>query len=356
MADTVTDRTDLKSLEQRYYDELEKFKLLCLRLIEQGQPYQVVVLNHELFRFLYPNEPFLDFTHTDPVSFAVEHISNLNALAESLLQMVRGYRPKLEMQFEVGAVETRTAGLYCDLWSKLDENALIEEAGELLTRRLTKEIVAEYVKGKIVLDMGCGSGRYALALAALGAKEVVAVDYLSEAFENSRSHAKRLRLPIMFMRANVLALPFEDRSFDFVFSNGVLHHTRDWSAALSEYGRMVRSSGYLYLYGSGGLFWATRSAMREIFSRIPRVYAQTVLDIMRLPSNRFIFMDVWYVPIENHIKRVELEASLREMGLNYGQVRSEVSFDLSSTRMLNMRGAEIMWGEGEHRYFVARKN
>jgi ubiquinone/menaquinone biosynthesis C-methylase UbiE len=346
--------SSLKNLEETYYSELAQFKARCLLLIEKGLPYQVVVLNHELFRYLYPNEPYLRFTHSEPVAFAVEHLSKLNKLASSILQTVHGYSQTFSVPFDADTVEVQTADLYSDLWERLDRDALLEEARLLLARRLTEEIITDHIEGRRVLDMGCGSGRYSLALAALGATEVVAVDYRARAFKRCEAHAQKHSLPVTFLEADILALPFADHSFDFVFSNGVLHHTRNWKLALCEYGRIVRRSGYLYLYGCGGFFWSTRAVMREIFSHIPRAYTQTILNVMRMPSNRFIFMDVWYVPIENYITRIELEDTLQQLDLNFSALRSHVPSDLNSPIACTMPGAEVMWGEGEHRYLVTR--
>src|SRR5580698_9491516 len=122
-------------------------------------------------------------------------------------------------------------------------------------------------------------------------------------------------LPVRFAEADVLRLPFADRSFDFVFSNGVLHHTRSWQTAFDEFVRVMRRSGFLFLYATGGLFWTTRRALRPLFDSIPRHYAARVLELLGMPGNRMIFMDTWYVPIEDHIARSDLEAAFDRHGI-----------------------------------------
>ena len=69
----------------------------------------------------------------------------------------------------------------------------------------------------------------------LGAASVTAVDFQAKSYRRAEEFCKRRSLPVRFGEADVLQLPFADRSFDFVFSNGVLHHTRSWQAALDEY-------------------------------------------------------------------------------------------------------------------------
>jgi len=345
---------DLPELERAYYEELKRFQTLCGSLIDGGQPYQVIVLCHELYRFLYPIDPHADFKQTDPVRFSVEHLRKLIALGENLLASVRGYAFEPAAAANESRLETRTSDLYSSLWARFDGETLLVEARKLVEQRIPRAVVEQHVKGKRVLDMGCGSGRYALALVMLGAASVVAADFQAKAYLAAQAHATQAGLPVQFMEADVLALPFGDREFDFVFCNGVLHHTRDWKQGVREYARLMKTAGYLYLYACGGIFWNTRAAVREIFTRIPQNYTQSVLNAIGLPSNRFIFMDTWYVPIEGHLKRRELEEVMQGCGLTFSQLPSNTPFDPDYGLRSGLPGAEIMWGEGEHRYLVTR--
>ncbi len=157
-----------------------------------------------------------------------------------------------------------------------------------------------------------------------------------------------------FVESNILQLPFADRSFDFVFSNGVLHHTRSWQTAFDEFVRVMRRSGFLFLYATGGLFWTTRRALRPLFDSIPRQYAARVLELLGMPGNRMIFMDTWYVPIEDHIARSDLEAAFDRHGIAHEKLMSRVETDLDSAIERGLPGAALTWGEGEHRYFLRR--
>jgi ubiquinone/menaquinone biosynthesis C-methylase UbiE len=356
MNDAAKVAEDLARLERAYYTDLGCLRQLCLNLIEKGQAGQVVILCHELLRFLYPIEPHLGFKHTNPVGFAVKHQRELLSLGKQMLDAIHGYlteRKCLLTQVGTG-LETRTSDLYSDLWAQLDREALVFEASNLLKGRLSSEVVEEHVKGKRVLDMGCGSGRYAIALAACGAREVVATDYDSKSYQAAQLYANEAGLAISFCEADVLSMPYPDRSFDFVFSNGVLHHTRNWKVGLAEYARVMKTSGYLYLYAQGGLFWNTRAVLRDIFKRIPRAYTEDVMKLMGVPKNRFFFLDTWYVPIEEHLPRAELLGLMKDLHLSYTPIQSTILFDVDYGLNSGVPGAEIMWGEGEHRYLVDR--
>jgi ubiquinone/menaquinone biosynthesis C-methylase UbiE len=347
--------------EAAYYDDLDRFVELCSSLTVAGQPYFTVLLCHELYRFLYPAEPYAGFTHRDPVPYLAAHIRRLISFGSAARESVHGYpnlfagktlRRENEPRLPV---EKETSDLYSDLWLGYDAHVLTEESRQLLARRIPPHVIDEQIVGRTVLDLGCGSGRYAVALASLGAASVTAVDFQAKSYLRAEEFCKRQSLPVRFAEADVLRLPFDDRSFDFVFSNGVLHHTRSWQTALDEYVRVMRRSGFLFLYATGGFFWTTRRALRPLFEAIPRAYTTAVLDLIGMPGNRMIFMDTWYVPIEEHIARVDLESAFDGHNLSFTKLPSHVETDLDYAIAQRIPGAATVWGEGEHRYVLQRQ-
>lgn len=103
----------------------------------------------------------------------------------------------------------------------------------------------EYFKGKVVLDAGCGSGRWTYALASLGAT-VVAVDFTDSGVEITRAATEALG-GVSVLQADILRLPFRPESFDFIVSWGVLHHTPDTQAAFARLAPLVKKGGELFV-------------------------------------------------------------------------------------------------------------
>lgn len=167
---TMNDERSAQAAE--YYKELQRFVELCADLTATGKPYLTVLLCHELYRFLYPAEPYLGFTHEDPVPFLLGHIRRLVEFGAAACDAVRGYPnpiranalPPIDSQV---AVEKQTSDLYSELWLGYDARVLTEESRQLLTRRIPERVIDEEIVGRSVLDLGCGSGRYAVALAGL---------------------------------------------------------------------------------------------------------------------------------------------------------------------------------------------
>lgn len=107
--------------------------------------------------------------------------------------------------------------------------------------------------GRLVLDAGCGMGRYSLVALSLGA-EVVALD-LSESLRRLAAVAPGSR-KLHVVQGDLLRPPFRKGVFDIVYSQGVLHHTADTHAAFRRVAALVKPEGVLsvWLYGKAGRF------------------------------------------------------------------------------------------------------
>lgn len=92
--------------------------------------------------------------------------------------------------------------------------------------------------GCVVLDAGCGCGRFA-AIAERAGAQVVAVDGSTAAIKATRQNSPRA----LCVQANLLDLPLKDNIFDKAFSIGVLHHTGDTRDAFLEVARTVKLGG-----------------------------------------------------------------------------------------------------------------
>ena len=134
--------------------------------------------------------------------------------------------------------EAPGAGRHEALWESIPPG--LEPAG--FARRL-RALLEHVEPGTRVLDVGCGEGRFAAALAQAGAR-VVGIDVAEEPLRRARERHPGLEL--RRVREDE-AWPFDESSFDLVWAGEVIEHVADTAAWLSELRRVLRSGGSLLL-------------------------------------------------------------------------------------------------------------
>ncbi len=99
--------------------------------------------------------------------------------------------------------------------------------------------------GKLVLECGCGMGRFLEPLAQAGAN-VIGIDFstaVDAAFANLHQYPN-----VTIVQADLFNLPFQQGIFDFVYSIGVLHHTPNTQRALQAIARHTKPDGSLAIW------------------------------------------------------------------------------------------------------------
>lgn len=107
---------------------------------------------------------------------------------------------------------------------------------------LLSYLSSERWSGRRTLEIGVGLGTDHLMLRRAGA-DAVGIDLTPASVEHTRRRLAMAGLPADVRVADAERLPFQTGSFDAVYSFGVLHHTPDMTAALSEALRVLRPGG-----------------------------------------------------------------------------------------------------------------
>ena len=147
------------------------------------------------------------------------------------------------------------ANLY-DTWFATSLGSTVD----LLEKDLLRQFAGE-VSGRRVLDVGTGTGHFALFLAGMGA-QVVGADISRPMLRVAAARANMTPL----VQADALALPFPDGHFDLVFSVTTLEFMPDPACAVGEMTRVCRQGGRLVLgvlNAWSPWAWARRKAARR---------------------------------------------------------------------------------------------
>ncbi len=298
--------------------------------------------------------------------FSVSEISKILLseieVAKILANNLEIYKDKIDFKSlskEKSAFDEITKEHYGKLFENFSEYHYYEEAFELLKTRFNRNsIVIDNIENKVALDDGCGGGRYTLALKKMGFKKVYGIDWsvINLKTANYRKDLKNIE-NVEYKQGDVLKLPFEDGKFDFVFSNGVLHHTVSIQEGLREIFRIMKSGaqGFLYLMEKpGGVHWDVVELLRLVMKPVNHQYARDLFKMFGVPENRiFYILDHIMVPINTRLTPKELEEILSNIGFkNIKRLTRGVDFDRVEN-IYNMKNRDdIIWkyGVGENRY------
>lgn len=148
-------------------------------------------------------------------------------------------------------------------------------------------IPAAELKGKVMLDAGCGNGSQSVAYTAHGL-EVIAVDLSSglehgQAFRHKHAGARPER--VHFVQANLQQPPIKPATLDIIHSAGVLHHTPDTLQTFRALRPLLKERGtfYVWLYKYEKLVTPVVDTLRAVTTRVPPRQFARIADLMAVP-------------------------------------------------------------------------
>lgn len=258
-------------------------------------------------------------------------------------------------------VKVITGNHYGQLFKAFSSPSFFDEPVQLLRTRLERNSIdISDLGSKEVLDAGCGGGRYTVAWRVIGARRVVGIDASEIGITDATTRTREASLSgVEFEQGNVLELPFEDDSFDIVFSNGVLHHSEDWKQGVGELVRVLKRGGLGWLYlieNPGGLFWDVIEILRAVMNGEPRERARAALQMIDIPANRIFYMlDHVMVPINVRLTPEEIEDCLASSGAT-GIRRMSRGTDFDRIERIYRKDpfAAVKYGVGENRYVFSK--
>ncbi len=182
--------------------------------------------------------------------------------------------------------------------------------------RLVREVLADGpVAGKLVMEIGAGSGRDLLELARMGAHGIV-LDYSPASLALVKQQSVAQGIPVMFVQADATRMPFRDGAIDVSFHQGLLEHFRDPRPLLAENARITRSGGrvlvdvpqtfHLYTVMKNVLIlvnrWFAGWETQFTVSQLERLVSESGLEVKRTYGD-WMVPGLWYRVVREVLKR-----------------------------------------------------
>jgi ubiquinone/menaquinone biosynthesis C-methylase UbiE len=182
----------------------------------------------------------------------------------------------------------------------------------------------DMLEGKLVLDAGCGAGRFSEIAMKFGAA-LVAVDYSSAVM------AAQKNLPginKLIVQGDLAILPISNETFDYIYCIGVLQHTSNPKVIVQELIRCLKVDGELtlsfYENSSWHVKWYSKYLIRPITKRLPKKPLLRIIEktsYVWFPVTSFLFslpspfskILRFIIPIANY---VEFDYTTRQNAIN----------------------------------------
>jgi 2-polyprenyl-3-methyl-5-hydroxy-6-metoxy-1,4-benzoquinol methylase len=170
---------------------------------------------------------------------------------------------------------------------------------------------SEWMKGKWVLDAGCGAGRF-LDVASKTGAEVVGLD-ISSAIDAAKSSLAG-RANVHFVQASIFEPPFRTNAFDACYCIGVVQHTPDPQRAMQALPRVLAPGGRIAITAYERKPWTllnTKYWVRPVTKRVEKQkllgYLKKAMPVLfpitdvlfRLPLAGRVFM--FTIPVANYV-------------------------------------------------------
>jgi len=167
-------------------------------------------------------------------------------------------------------------------------------------RRCVGETVWKELPGKLVLECGCGAGRFTEVLLEHGCS-VMSIDLSNAVDANAQNcppgECHRLA------QADICQLPFEPRQFELVLCLGVVQHTPDPERTMRALYDQVKPGGWIVIdHYTGRLAWYTKmsSLFRVFMKRMP---PDRALALSERLVERFL-------PLHKSVRRIPIVRSI----------------------------------------------
>jgi len=172
-----------------------------------------------------------------------------------------------------------------DSWYETPQGGFVDETETALAFKMFTPSA-----GSKLLDAGCGTGNFSLKLAEKGVK-VTGIDISEEMMAVAKAKTQKAGFDLEYKLGNLYDLPFEDESFDAVFSMAAFEFIKEPQKAFDELMRVTRNGGTLMIGTiNGDSPWGELYQTKEFKEKTVFKYAdfKSMEDMVKLCPEKLI--------------------------------------------------------------------
>ncbi len=212
-----------------------------------------------------------------------------------------------------------------------DFGSLIDKASKSL---FAKKLDDELNYNSKILEAGCGTGQLSIFLSRYN-RQVFGIDLSKGSLLEAENFLNKNNIKNVYLfRMNIFKLLFEDNYFDYIISNGVLHHTHNPKLAFSMLTKKLKKHGYIIigLYHKYGRFvQKLRQNLIKIFGPKLRILDRRFSENISQKKKYAWFLDQYKNPSETVHTLEEVLNWFKENNISY---ISSIPFDFDNEKPL----------------------
>lgn len=129
------------------------------------------------------------------------------------------------------------------------------------------------VRGKRILEIGCGAAQNSLVLSKWGA-HAFGIDLSWNQILHGRRLSRKEAVEVNLFVGSIDSLPFKDETFDMIIATRALHYVPDLKAAISEVHRVLVENGCFTIITVHPLIWGSAGKLAKYRGK-PSVQSET---------------------------------------------------------------------------------
>ena len=336
---------------------LSKIKKISSKL--NNNIFSYTLLTQEMILLFLKMEKVLQSNTRDPKKEINYYLENIIDRLSNIKNM-KDFQLNLKVEIQNFKKEKNHQKLFQDLWIRYNDKQFIEDRFKYYIKRIKKNNITNFFKGKNCIDFGCGHGQFLMALKKLGAKKCVGIDFGEKNILFANKMRKKLRFDtnkVKFINGNVYRVPFKEKTFDFAIQNGVFHHLKNENKAYREVHRVLRKGGKFWVFtdGSGGIRGIILDFIQQTLQKIDDKFILNVIRSLKLTANKTYMLSDFLNAKYKRTSRNEIINRLKKIGFkNFKPIQGTYKTDYDKFHSKD-KNFKLKFGEGHIRFLCEKK-